>query len=170
MRRTSVLVLAGLACACGDGRSPVTATLPSAVAFTRIAPASGTTITVPAEFPYFEIGGVVLPQGSALLSAGLALRSARAVPWAQLRVYLLTSGDGSEYCGQNLPDAPTWTDLPAGWQTTYTVTGFQVYRLPCDVTAIRAMLHTRNTGLLTPPASSDIVAEATMPVRLAIRR
>jgi hypothetical protein len=50
-----------------------------------------------------------------------------------------------------------------------TITGFQVFRLPCEVTGIRAMLHTRNSGLLTPPTSSETVAEGTLTVNFTIR-
>ena len=41
---------------------------------------------------------------------------------------------------------------------------FSGLRLPCEVTGIRAFLHTRNTGLLTPPISTDTVAEGSMNV------
>jgi hypothetical protein len=95
---------------------------------------------------------------------------AHEVPRAQLNVYLLTGEGGSDYCGQNTPDSPTWGPLPAGWTTTYTVTGFRVYRLPCEVTGIRAMLHTRNDGRLTPPTPDETIAESTVAVRYQIRR
>ncbi len=90
----------------------------------------------------------VLPPQSGLISVSLSVQVAYDVPWAQLYVYLLS---GSDYCGQNLPDAPTWGFLTAGWTTTYTVTGFQVYSLPCDVTGVQVFFHTRNNGLLIPP-------------------
>jgi hypothetical protein len=48
------------------------------------------------------------------------------------------------------------------------VSGFQLFRVPCDVVGLRAMVHTRNTGLLTPPVASETVAEATVPVTLRI--
>ena len=95
------------------------------------------------------------------------MHSAHEVPWAQLNVYLLS---GSDYCGQNLPDSPTWGSLPAGWTDSYTVTGFQVYRVPCDVTGIRAMLHARNNGLLTPPLPSETIAETTASTSFRIVR
>lgn len=125
---------------------------------------------MPAQYPYIVPGGVVLPPQSGQISVSLSITSAHEVPWAQLNVYLLTGGQNSEYCGQNLPDSPTWGFLPSGWTTTFTVTGFQVYRLPCDVTGVRAIFHTRNTGLLTPPTSSETIAEATLPVAFQIRR
>jgi len=56
--------------------------------------------------------------------------------------YILPGGKSSEFCGDNGPDAPTWSFLTTGWTTTYSATGFRVYRLPGEVTGIRAMLHT----------------------------
>jgi len=49
------------------------------------------------------------------------------------------------------------------------VTGFQLV-LPCDVTGIRAILHTRNNGLLIPPTPAETIAEATIPVSFRIQR
>lgn len=72
--------------------------------------------------------------------------------------------------GQNTPDSPTWSFLASGWTTTYAAAGFRVYRLPCEVTGIHAMLHMRNDGLLIPPTSSETIAEATLPVSYQIRR
>ncbi|MEZ5416536.1 MAG: hypothetical protein R2708_04245 [Vicinamibacterales bacterium] len=87
------------------------------------------------------------------------------MPWAKLNVYLLTA-DG--YCGQNTPDAPTWGPFPKGQPLSVVISGFQVYRLPCTVTGLRAMLHQRNNGLLTPPTASETIAEATQPVAWTI--
>ena len=98
------------------------------------------------------------------------MTSAHDVPWAQLNVYLLTGGQSTEYCGQNSPDSPTWSFLPSGWTTTFAVTGFRVYRLPCEVTGIRAMLHMRNNGSATPPTPTETIAEATLPLSFQIRR
>jgi hypothetical protein len=55
---------------------------------------------------------------------------------------LLTGGGSSEYCGQNDPDAPTWSFL---------------------------MLHMRNNGLGAPPTASETIAEATVPVSFTLR-
>ena len=96
----------------------------------------------------------------------ITILPAHEASWAGLYVYLLTA-DGN-YCGQNLPDAPTWGPLRAFRSETVTVSGFQVFRVPCDVIGLRAMVHTRNTGLLTPPVASETVAEATVPVSLRI--
>jgi hypothetical protein len=166
MRSVALIVPGLLACGCGDSPTRPDSQASSLV-ITAVSPPSGSGIVVPAEYPYNFLGGVVLPPQSGLVSVTLSIRSAHEVPWAQLYVYLLT---GSDYCGQNLPDAPTWGSLPSGWTTTYTVTGFQVYGLPCDVTGVRAVFHTRNNGLLTPPIASEIIAEATFPVTFQIRR
>lgn len=133
----------------------------NAITLTRLSP-SGGTIVVPEGTP----PGAFIPRNSGLLSVGLSIASGREVPWAQLNVYLL---GGDSYCGQNLPDSPTWTPFAAGQTVDYAVTGFQVYRLPCDVSGIRAMLHTRNSGLVTPPTPSETVAEATFPASYRLR-
>ena len=83
------------------------------------------------------------------------------LPWAQLSVYLMTA-DGS-YCGQNLPDAPTWGPFGARQTETLTITGLQVFRLPCAVTGVHVYLHMRNNGLLIPPTTSETAAEDRRP-------
>jgi hypothetical protein len=172
MRLLIPMALALLACGCCEHSSPTVPSPPanSSMVFAGVSPVSGSTIVVPAEYPYILPGGVVIPPHSGLISVGLSMTSAHEVPWAQLSVYLLTNGKSSEYCGQNGPDSPTWSFLPSGWTTTYSVTGFRVYRLPCDVTGIRAMLHMRNNGLLIPPTPTETIAEATLPVSFQIRR
>jgi hypothetical protein len=169
MRLPIAISLGLLASGCGSSSTGPDA-VESRVVFTSSPPPSGSTVVVPAGLPYIVPGGVVIPRGSGLLSVGLSIASAHEVPWAQLSVYLLTGDGRFDYCGQNDPDAPTWQFLPAGWTTTYTVTGFRVSRLPCEVTGIRAMLHMRNNGLLIPPTPTETVAEATLPVRLSLRR
>lgn len=110
-------------------------------------------------------GGLLLP-GSGQVQIPITVTSSREVPWAQLYVYLLTA-DG--YCGQNLPDAPTWGPFPKGRALSVTIGGFQVFR-NCEVTGVRAMLHVRNNGLLTPPTASETIAEATRAVNWTILR
>jgi hypothetical protein len=169
MRLLMPAFLALLASACGSVTGPDDPPV-NRVTFAGTVPRTDSTLIVPAEWPYIIPGGVVIPRGSGFLPVGLTVASGRDVPWARLSVYLLTGDTTTSICGQNDPDAPTWGGLPAGWSTTYTVTGFRVYRLPCEVTGIRAVLHTRNNGLLTPPLPSEIVAEAVLPVRLHLRR
>lgn len=140
------------------------------VAVAAVSPAAGTTLAIPERYPYNTPGGVVLPPDSGVLSARVTMTVARDVPFAQLNVYLVTGTGSTDYCGQNLPDSPTWQSLPAGWTSTVTITGFQVYRLPCDVTGLRAILHTRNSGSLIPPTPADTVAEATAPAGFRLTR
>ena len=109
------------------------------------APASGSTIHVTVGAP----PGLFIPRGSGQLSIPITVTSAREVPWAQLYVYLMTGPNANDYCGQNLPDAPTWAPFLKGQTVTMTISGFQVARLPCEVTGLRAFLHTRNSGNLT---------------------
>lgn len=125
---------------------------------------------MPAQFPYIVPGGVALLPGSGVLSVTVNMTAAVSVPWAELNVYLLTGGTSDQYCGQNTPDSPTVQFITPGWSTSVTVTGFRIYRLPCDVTGFRAMLHMRNNGNLMPPSSSDTIAEATAPTTLHIQR
>jgi len=172
MRLLIPMALVLLACGCGGGSSPTEPGPPanSSMIFTGVSPVSGSTIVVPEQYPYILPGGVVIPPHSGLISVGLSMTSAHDVPWAQLNVYLLTGGQSTEYCGQNSPDSPTWSFLPSGWTTTFAVTGFRVYRLPCEVTGIRAMLHMRNNGSATPPTPTETIAEATLPLSFQIRR
>ena len=136
------------------------------VATTGSGPAGS--VIIPTQYTYNEIGGVILPPQSGLISVRLTVSLARGTPFGQLNVYLLTGTGNSDYCGQNLPDSPRWTLLPTGWTTTFTVTGFQIYRLPCAVTGVRVMFHTRNSGTLTPPSPAETIAEATVPVTFQI--
>lgn len=166
MKHISLLALAAAltASACGDG--------PTGPAVTTVAisatPTSGT-LVVPAAFPYFEIGGVALPKGSGLVSARVTIAAAREVPLARLSVYLLTSGQ--QFCGRNDNDLPRWAPLAEDFTTTYEVTGFRVYRLPCDVTGIRAVLHTQpETELAPDPQPGEVLAEATVPVSFRIQQ
>jgi hypothetical protein len=180
MRSLWLAAVVGLvACGCGSSpttpeattttSSPTPEPLVDSLTISAVSPSSGV-VVVPGQYVYYDPGGVVLPRHSGLISVNLSIESAHDVPWAKLNVYLLTGGGTSDYCGQNSPDSPTWGSVPAGWTTTYTVTGFRVYQLPCQVTGVRAQFHTRNNGLLTPPTASETIAEATFPVSFVIRR
>jgi hypothetical protein len=173
MRELIAVSLAVLAAGCDCDHATTTPDTPatSSVVVGALTPSAGSTVVVPAAFPYIIPGGVVLPPRSNLVSVGLTLTSAHEVAqWAQLRVYLLTGESNTEYCGLNDPDSPTWARLPAGWTTSYTVTGFRVYRLPCEVTGLRIMLHTRNSGQFAPPSPSETIAEAIVPLRFRLVR
>jgi hypothetical protein len=163
------LVLA--AAGCGGSSSPTSPTpVPSRLVLEAASPASGSTIAVPEQYPYIVPGGVVIPPGSGLISVRVTMTSGHDVPWAKLSVYLLRDGSNTESCGENGPDAPTWSFLTPGWTTTYTVTGFRVYRLPCEVTGVRAMLHMRNGGVFAPPTPAETIAEATLTRSVQIRQ
>ena len=110
-----------------------------------------------------------LARGSGLFAVPIAVSSDRDVPWAQLYVYLYDGSPGLGYCGQNLPDAPTWGGFSKGQRASVTITGFQVFRVPCHVTSIRAWLHTRNSGLLTPPTESETIATGSLTVSYTFR-
>jgi hypothetical protein len=110
-----------------------------------------------------------LARGSGLFSIPITVTSDREVPWAQLSVYLYDGSDGLGYCGQNIPDAPTWGPFSKGQTASVTITGFQVSRVPCQVTSIRAFLHTRNNGLLIPPTESETVANGSLAVSYTFR-
>lgn len=155
---------------CGDSPTEPDTPVVSRLTIGATAPSSGATVAVPASLPYIIPGGVVLPRGSGLVSVPISVTSAHEVPFARLNVYLLTGGSNTEYCGMNDPDAPTWSFLTEGWSTSYTVTGFRVYRLPCEVTGIRAMLHMRNNGLFAPPTPTETIAEATVDTRFLLDR
>jgi hypothetical protein len=84
----------------------------------------------------------------------------------------MTTDDPQSYCAQNLPDAPGWEPLVKGQTASVTISGFQVYRLPCDVTGIRAYMTTRDIrrgGLLTPPPADETVASGVLAVNYQLR-
>jgi hypothetical protein len=149
---------AGLGPGCADDVGPTTPTAPAAGArltFVRHVPPPGAIIVVREGHP----PGAFIPRGSGDLTVGLTFESHRTVPWAQLNVYLVAA-DGL-LCGQNLPDSPGWRPLRAGGHLSVSVTGFQVFRLPCDVIGTRAVLHTRdNPHLNTPLLPAETLAEA----------
>jgi hypothetical protein len=132
------------------------------VTITNIAPASGSVITPSRGTP----PGVFVDRGSGKLTVTVAVQSIRESSFAQLYVFLLTAG--GNYCGQNLPDMPTWQPLRPALPEQVTITGFQVFQVPCEVVGIRAMLHTRTGGALFPPSADQTIAETTMPISLRI--
>lgn len=154
-----VTLSAVLATTCSGATAP---TPVSGVKLTAQFPQNGATVTMPA-------GNLIMP-GTGILSFDLTVTSGRESPWAQLNVYLLANtGDPLGYCGQNTPDSPTWGPFNAGQTVHVKISGFHVYRIPCDVTGIRVMLHLRNNGNLMPPTQSETLAEATLPVSYRIQ-
>jgi hypothetical protein len=157
------------AAACGSTTSPSTP-VQTRVTVTSISPDTGAPLMLPSALPYVVPGGVVLPKSDGLVRVNVSVASAEPLSWARLNVYLLTGGSTTEYCGMNDPDAPTWHDLAAGWKTNVSITGYRVYRVPCDVTGVRVMLHWRNSGLFAPPGPEYTIAETIVPVDIPIRR
>src|SRR5260370_23485595 len=105
--RFIAMALAALLCtACGDSAGPTP--MQSILTIAAPSPASGSTIHVTVGAP----PGLFIPRGSGQLSVPITATSAREVPWAQLYVYLMTGPD--TYCGQNLPDAPTYAPFLKG--------------------------------------------------------
>jgi hypothetical protein len=153
------LILFVAAC---DDDPPTSPSGQSRLTFGTITPASGGTVTTTGALP-----GAMIVRGSGQVSIPITVSAGRELPWAQLSVYLMTA-DGS-YCGQNMPDAPTWGPFRRNDVETVTISGFQVGRLPCAVTGVRAYLHTRNNGLLIPPTASETAAEGSATVNFTIR-
>jgi len=131
----------------------------TSIAISSPTPASGSTLA-----PIGTPPGTFFNRGSGLFGVTISVNSAQDLPFAQLAVFLLTMSNPDGYCGQNLPDWPNWRPLPKGQPITVTVTGFQVFTLPCEVTGIRAVLNTRDDLHLggIPPANL-IVADTTLP-------
>jgi hypothetical protein len=168
MKKTLALVaLALLSVACDDATGPsARTTIVAGMNPTQ----SGVVSLSPTAYPYIVPGGVLLLPGSNLVKVDVTTTLDHAEPYAQLYVFLLTADGG--YCGQNHPDAPEFFDLPAGFTERRTVTGFSVFRLPCEVTGVRAVLHRRraSTGLLGPPPPDQVIVETTVPAQLLIRQ
>ena len=153
-----------LIAACGTDASPVVPSPLTSVMISTSTPASGATLTLTGTPP-----GAFITRGSGQFGVTIFMTSGQELPFAQLAVFLLTA-DPESPCGQNLPDWPTWRPFAKGQTVTYTVTGFQVFRLPCEVTGIRAIVNTRDDLHLGgfPPANF-IVADTTLPVVYHLR-
>jgi hypothetical protein len=109
-----------------------------------------------------------IERGSGAFSVPMTLESDREVDWAVLRVYLFRGDGPQDWCGHNLPDAPTWGPFEKGQKVSVTISGWQ-FSGPCEVTSVRAWLHTRNNGLNTPPTESETVASGSLDVRYTFR-
>lgn len=168
MKIPPLVAAALLAAACNDTTGPTTE-VPTIVAGMNPTQ-SGVVSLSRTAFPYMFPGGVLLLPGTDLVKVDVHATLGRAEPYAKLDVYLLTADGG--YCGQNEPDSPEFRDLPAGWTERRTVTGFRVYRLPCQITGVRAILHRRpaSTGLGAPPNADQIIVETAAPAQLLIRQ
>lgn len=163
-RRLSVVtVLASFTTACGSPNAP---TPVSSLVISTPTPAPGSTISAtPIGIQWF------VARGSGLFSVPIAISSDRDLPYAKLNVYLWDNSGGSlSYCGQNIPDSPVWQPFAKGQTVTVTISGFQIFRVPCNVTSIRAWFHNQiDTGGLTPPPDSFTVATHNLPVTYTFR-
>ena len=109
-----------------------------------------------------------IQRGSGVFSVPMTVESDREVDWAVLRVYLFRGDGPNDWCGHNLPDAPAWGPFEKGEKVSVTISGWQ-FSGPCEVTSIRAWLHTRNNGSNLPPTESETVASGTLDVRYSFR-
>jgi len=162
----ALAVLALIAGGCDSKDSaPSAPSTPASVVISGSTPASGATLS-----PIGKVPGTFFNRGSGQFGVTISVTSGSALPFAQLAVFLQTTSNPDGYCGQNLPDWPTWRPLAGGQTVTYTVTGFQVFTLPCEVTGIRAVLNTRDDlHVGGVPPSNFIVADATLPVVYHLR-
>jgi hypothetical protein len=163
----ALAVLSLLAGGCDSKDSaPSSPSTPASVVISGSTPASGATLS-----PIGTPPGTFFNRGSGQFGVTISVTSGSALPFAQLAVFLqTTTSNPVGYCGQNLPDWPTWRPFASGQTVTYTITGFQVFTVPCEVTGIRAVLNTRDDlqqgGV---PPSNFIVADATLPVVYHLR-
>ena len=167
MRSVAALAVVSLVAGGCDskGSAPSAPSAPASVVISASTPASGTTLS-----PIGTPPGTFFNRGSGQFGVTISVTSGPALPFAQLAVFLQTASNADGYCGQNLPDWPAWRPLAAGQTTTFTVTGFQVFTLPCEVTGIRAILNTReDTHFGGIPPANLIVADATLPVVYHLR-
>ena len=129
-----LVFVAALVPACsGHDASPTPVVTTSTVALTSPMPATGSTL-----MPIGTPPGTFFTRGSGQFGVTVTITAGQDLPFAQLAMFLLTPGNADGYCGQNLPDWPTWRPFARGQTVTLTVTGFQVFSLPCEVTGIRA--------------------------------
>jgi hypothetical protein len=164
----AIISVAFVSIACDTNSTAPSNGASSSLQISSPSPAIGSTIHV-------TVGaapGFFIPRGSGQISIPITVTSDRQLPWAQLFVYLMTADNPQSYCAQNLPDAPGWEPFPKGQATSVTITGLQVYRLPCDVTEIRAYLTTRDIrhgGLLSPPTPDETVASGVLTTSYQLR-
>ena len=159
----SVLALSVVACS-GSGNEP---TPVANLTIDTPSPAAGSSIQTTLNGSQYFIA-----RGSGLFSIPITVTSDRDVPYAALWVYLGTGQNTPEFCGMNLPDAPTWGPFPKGQTVSVTITGFQVSRVPCTITKLTAYLHTRNTnmgGSLLPPIASETIVQGARDVSYTFR-
>jgi hypothetical protein len=162
-RLWSLVLMAAFVAACSEDSPNEPSSQQAGIVAGNVVPANGGSVTATGQVP----GAFVLP-GSGAIAVPLTLTARNDLPFAEVMV-LLQDANGVE-CAANLPDRPTWAPFRASRFASVTVTGFQVWRLPCPVSRIRVYMHTRNDPhLLTPPPADLTVAEATIPANFTIR-
>lgn len=167
MTRTALawVCVVALVPACGDDAPTAPSGTPT-IAFRQVTPPSGGTIVVSAGTP----PGAFIVRESGQLSITMDISGTRDADFAVLDVHLVAENPPGSNCGQNLPDAPTWGPWIGRRAVRVTVSGFQIYRLPCDVIGIRAIVHLGpgSSGIIPMPTRT--LADGTLPVVYHLRR
>jgi hypothetical protein len=161
-----LLFVAALMPGCSrDDTSPTPVPTATTIVLSSPMPAPGSTLT-----PIGTPPGTFFTRGSGQFGVTVTITAGQDLPFAQLALFLLTTTNPGGYCGSNLPDWPTWRPFKRGQTVTLTVTGFQVFALPCEVSGIRAVFNTReDLHQLSVPPANFIVAETTLPVVYHLR-
>jgi len=156
-----------LVSACG-GDTPTAPSGIGTVTFRQVTPPSGSTIVVSAGIA----PDAFIVREAGQLSITMEIRGTRDADFAQLDVHLVDADaprNSFNSCGQNVPDIPTWGPWVGRGLVRVTVSGFQIYRLPCDVSGIRAIVHLRPGRLATLPLPTQTLADGNLPVVYRLR-
>jgi hypothetical protein len=156
-----IVTAAAASAACGEtSPSPEN----NRIAFQAPAPPPGATIQTGTT----QFGGAFIERGSGKLSIPVTIEAGTDERIARLFIYAKDASGAT--CAQNLPDTPDLSPLKHGTVQSITVTGFQVYRLPCDVESFRAVLHRRESrNLNTELTAAEIITEAMLTARYSVR-
>ena len=167
MRRKGVgwVCAVALASACGSEDTPTAPSGIGTVTFRQVTPPSGSTIVVSAGFA----PDALIVRESGQLSITMEITGTRDADFAQLDVHLLDADGHGNSCAQNVTDIPTWGPWVGRGVVRVTVSGFQTYRLPCDVSGIRAIVHLRPGRLATIPLPTQTLADGTLPIVYRLR-
>lgn len=161
-RIVAVGVIALLGASCGESSTSPTTTA-TRLTFGAPTPGSGATIQTVGTPP-----GAFIESGSNKLFVPLTVEAGSDEAIARLFVYAKDAGGTT--CAQNLPDAPDLAPLKRGTVQTVTITAFQVFRLPCEVASLRAVLHRRESrNLNTEITATEMIGEQTVAVSYHFR-
>lgn len=162
--RTVVLAAALLAVSCSPLSEPSVSTGSNALVVTGVTPGAGATVPV-------VVGGqpgMALPRGAGLVRVSVDVTSSASL--VDTRLYVALVEQGGRVCATNLPDQPTWPPESRGIRATYHIDGFQVFRVPCEVASIRAvLLHRADLLNLQTPQPDEILAESSVGTMLVLR-